>query len=159
VRAPACCICPEQLHCQSNFGKACNRNGGRKIPRQGRHVEPRGLLVIEVPRLDSLSYRLYRERWPGLQAPQHTVLYSKETLLRQVTGAGFEVVDYLPYGAYPAYFYLFAGAAFKLLKGRGLDFGKIVIPYFLLQLLLTPILLFERSLNLSMQTIVLRKLP
>jgi SAM-dependent methyltransferase len=126
--------------------------------RQAREaLKPDGRLVIEVPRFDSVTYRLYRERWPGLQAPQHTVLYSKETLLRQVTGAGFEVVDYLPYGAYPAFFYLFAGAAFKLLKGRGLDFGKIVVPYFLIQLLLTPVLLFERRMNLSMQTIVLRK--
>lgn len=131
----------------------------RSLRKAREALRPDGLLVIEVPRLDSLSYRLYHERWPGLQAPQHTVLYSKETLLRQVAAAGFEVVDYLPYGAYPAYFYLFAGAAFKLLRGRGLDFGKVVIPYFLLQLLLTPLLLFEKKLNLSMQTIVLRKLP
>lgn len=131
----------------------------RSLKKAREALQSDGLLVIEVPRLDSLSYRLYHERWPGLQAPQHTVLYSKETLLRQVAAAGFEVVDYLPYGAYPAYFYLFAGAAFKLLQGRGLDFGKVVIPYFLLQLLLTPLLLFEKKLNLSMQTIVLRKLP
>jgi SAM-dependent methyltransferase len=131
----------------------------RSLRKAREALQPDGRLVIEVPRLDSLSYWLYRERWPGLQAPQHTVLYSRETLLKQVTGAGFEVVDHLPYGAYPAYFYLFAGAAFKLLKGRGLDFGKIVVPYFLIQVLLTPVLLFERKLNLSMQTIVLRKLP
>lgn len=30
-----------------------------------------GRLVIEVPRLHSLSYQLYREHWPGLQAHQH----------------------------------------------------------------------------------------
>ena len=120
-------------------------------------LKPEGRLVIEVPRLDSLSYRLYGDRWPGLQAPQHTVLFTKATLLRQVAGAGLEVVDYLPYGAYPAYFYLFAGAAFKLLKGRGLDLGKVVVPYFLGQVLLTPVLLFERRLNLSMQTVICRK--
>jgi SAM-dependent methyltransferase len=40
-----------------------------------------GRLVIEVPRLDSVTYRLFHQRWPGLQAPQHTVLYTKETLL------------------------------------------------------------------------------
>lgn len=120
-------------------------------------LKPEGRLVIEVPRLDSLSYRLYRSRWPGLQAPQHTVLFSKATLLRQVAKAGLEVVDYMPYGAYPAYFYLFAGAAFKLLKGRGLDLAKVVVPYFIGQLLLAPILLFEKRLNLSMQTVVCRK--
>ncbi len=122
-------------------------------------LKPNGRVVIEVPRLDSLSYRLYGDRWPGLQAPQHTVLFTRDTLLRHVAKAGLEVVDYLPYGAYPAYFYLFAGAAFKLLKGRGLDLGKVVLPYFLGQVLLSPVLLFERQLNLSMQTVVCRRAP
>ena len=120
-------------------------------------LKPEGRLVIEVPRLDSLTYRLYGDRWPGLQAPQHTVLFSRETLLRQLAKADLEVVDYLAYGAYPAYFYLFAGAAFKLLKGRGLDLGKVVVPYFVGQVLLSPMLLFEKRLNLCMQTVVCRK--
>jgi len=120
-------------------------------------LKPKGCAVIEVPRLDSLSYSLYGDRWPGLQAPQHTVLFTKESLLRHVAGAGLEVVDYLPYGAYPAYFYLFAGAAFKLLKGRGLDLGKAVLPYFLGQVFFSPVLLFEKQLNLSMQTVICRR--
>ncbi len=40
--------------------------------------------------------------------------------------AGFEVVDYLPYGAFPAYFYLFTGVAFRLLKGRGLNLDRAI---------------------------------
>jgi len=130
---------------------------GRSLLQARAALKPEGRLVIEVPRLDSLSYRLYGDRWPGLQAPQHTVLYTKETLLRQIGKAGLEVVDYLPYGAYPAYFYLFAGAAFTLRKGRGLDLGKVVLPYLLGQALLLPLLLFERRLNLSMQTVVCRR--
>lgn len=129
----------------------------RSLAKAREALKPRGLLLVEVPRLDSLSYRLYRERWPGLQAPQHTVLYTRETLLREVEASGFEVVEYLPYGAYPAYFYLFAGAAFKVLRGRGLDLRKIVVPYFLGQLLLLPLLLFEKQLNLAMQTVVCRR--
>ena len=58
-------------------------------------VKPDGRLIIEVPRLDSLTFWLYHERWPGLQAPQHTVLYEKKTLLRVLQQSGFEVVDYL----------------------------------------------------------------
>lgn len=116
-----------------------------------------GRLVIEVPRLDSASYRWYRERWPGLQAPQHTVLYSREMLLRFVRRAGFEVLDYLPYGAFPAYFYLFTGLAFKILKGKGLNLSWAIYPYVLGQIVLSPLLLFERRLNLAMQTVVCRK--
>lgn len=120
-------------------------------------LAPNGHLIIEVPRLDSLSFNLYRERWPGLQAPQHTVLYSKASLLAMVEKAGLHVVDYLPYGAFPAYFYLFTGLAFKFLKGKGLNLDRAVVPYFIGQALLSPVLLFARHLNLAMQTVILRR--
>ncbi len=116
-----------------------------------------GRLVIEVPCLDSVTWKIYRERWPGLHAPQHTVLFTRHSLHTMVEAAGLEVVDQLSYGALPAYYYLFAGAAFKLLKGRGLAPERAVLPYFLGQVLLFPVLLFERHLNLAMQTIVCRR--
>jgi len=119
-------------------------------------LAPDGRLVIEVPRLDSVSFRLFHERWPGLQAPQHTALYTRRSLLEMVGRAGLEVVDYLPYGAFPPYFYLFAGVAFKLGRGRGINLARAIYPYFLGQVLLAPLLLFERRLNLAMQTVVCR---
>ena len=115
------------------------------------------LMVIEVPRLDSVTFKLYRDRWPGLQAPQHTVLYTRDTLRSMVTRAGLEIVDWLPWGAFPAYFYLFAGAAFTVLKGKGLNLGRAVYPYFLGELALSPMLAFEKQLNLAMQTVVVRR--
>ena len=117
-------------------------------------LAPGGKLVIEVPRLDSVSFRLFQERWPGLQAPQHTMLFDAATLPRMLEKAGLRVSEHLPYGAFPAYFYLFCGLAFKLLRGRGLDLSKAIYPYFAGQLLLAPVLLFERRLNLAMQTVV-----
>jgi SAM-dependent methyltransferase len=120
-------------------------------------LAPRGLMLIEVPRLDSASFRLYGDRWPGLQAPQHTMLFTRATLHAMVERAGLEVVDWLPWGAFPAYFYLFTGAAFKLLRGRGLDLGRAMAPYFAGELLAAPLLAFERRLNLAMQTIVVRR--
>jgi SAM-dependent methyltransferase len=116
-----------------------------------------GRLVIEVPRLDSLSYRLYHERWPGLQAPQHTILFSQQSLLKMVRSQGLEVVEYLPYGAFPPYFYLFTGLAFKFLRGRGLNLDRAILPYFVGQLLCSPLLMFQRNLNLAMQTVVCRR--
>lgn len=130
---------------------------GRTLRHALELLSPTGRLIIEVPRLDSVSYRLFKERWPGLQAPQHTALYSRQTLLDMVGNAGLEVIEYLPYGAFPAYFYLFAGTAFKWLKGRGLNLSRAIYPYFLGQFLMLPILLFERRLNLAMQTVVCRR--
>jgi SAM-dependent methyltransferase len=120
-------------------------------------LAPSGRLVIEVPRLDSTTFRLYRERWPGLQAPQHTVLFDREHLLAGVRAAGLEVEAYLPYGAFPAFFYFFAGTAFKILRGKGLDLSKAIYPYFLGQILFSPILAFEKQLNFAMQTVVCRR--
>ena len=129
----------------------------RSLATAHRVLRPGGTLVIEVPRLDSRTFRWFGDRWPGLQAPQHTVLYDRDALVRAVTSTGFEVVEYLPYGAFPAYFYLFTGAAFRLLKGRGLDLDKAIVPYFLGQVLTFPLMAFEKRLNLAMQTVVCRR--
>jgi SAM-dependent methyltransferase len=129
----------------------------RSLRTARRVLKPGGTLVVEVPRLDSRTFTWFGSRWPGLQAPQHTVLLDRAHLIDAVRLAGLEVVDYLPYGAFPAYFYLFTGFVFHLLKGRGLPLDGSVLPYFLGQLLLSPLLLFERRLNLAMQTVICRK--
>lgn len=115
-----------------------------------------GRLVVEVPRLDSVSHWLYRERWPGWQAPQHTLALDKKQLLRMMDVAGLEVIEYMPYGAYPGYFYMYAGAAFKLSQGKGLDLKKSIKSYLAGQIITSPVMLFERHLNLSMQTVICR---
>ncbi len=119
-------------------------------------LAPGGVMVIEVPRLDSLSHTLYQDRWPGWQAPQHTVALDRARFEDLIDKAGLEVTEYMPYGAYPGYFYLYAGLAFKLLKGKGIDLGKAIYSYLLGQILLSPVIAFERQLNLSMQTVVCR---
>jgi 2-polyprenyl-3-methyl-5-hydroxy-6-metoxy-1,4-benzoquinol methylase len=115
-----------------------------------------GKLIIEVPRLDSLTFKLFGRKWPGVQAPQHTVLYDKKAFMAMLEKNGFKVVKYMPYGAFPPYFYIFAGSYFKIM-GKNLNLNRIIFPYFLGQLLLTPILIFQKVLNLSMQTVVCEK--
>jgi SAM-dependent methyltransferase len=129
----------------------------RSLHTAWRVLKPGGTLIVEVPRLDSRTFSWFRNRWPGLQAPQHTVLLDRDRLLRFVSDAGFDTVDYLPYGAFPAYFYLFTGVAFTVLGGRGLNLRRAILPYFAGQLLASPLLVFERRLNLAMQTVVCRK--
>ena len=120
-------------------------------------LKPDGRLIIEVPRLDSTTFRLFGDRWPGLQAPQHTVLFDRESFLAAMNKAELDVVEYLPYGAFPAFFYFFAGAAFKLLRGKGLDLSRAIYPYFIGQILFAPVLAFEKQLNFAMQTVICRR--
>lgn len=116
-------------------------------------LKKEGKLIIEVPRLDSFTFKLFGRKWPGIQAPQHTALYDKKKFIAMAEKNGFKVIQYLPYGAFPPYFYLFAGTYFKWV-GKGLKLNRIIFPYFLGQLLLTPVLIFQKYLNISMQTIV-----
>jgi SAM-dependent methyltransferase len=122
-----------------------------------RALAPGGRMVIEVPRLDSLSFRLFKDRWPGLQAPQHTAVYDRAALLKAVDRAGLDVIDYLPYGAFPPYFYLFCGLAFCVLKGRGLNLQKAIYAYFAGQLLALPLLPILPHVNFAMQTVICRR--
>lgn len=119
-------------------------------------VKDSGRIIIEVPRLDSVTFKLFKEKWPGVQAPQHTIMFDKEHFIKICESEGLVVEKYLPYGAFPSYFYIFAGAYFKTI-GKGLDLDKIVAPYFLGQFIMSPILFFEKKLNLSMQTLVLKR--
>ena len=119
-------------------------------------LRPGGRLIVEVPRLDSLSFRMFGSRWPGLQAPQHTALYDRAHLIQVMERAGFEVIEHLPYGAFPPYFYLFCGTAFLLLRGRGLNLDRAIHVYFAGQLLLLPLLPLLQQVNFGMQTVVCR---
>jgi SAM-dependent methyltransferase len=126
----------------------------RSLKMAAANLKEDGRLILEVPRLDSVSFRLFQERWPGIQAPQHTLLFDRKTLLEFVSDSGLRVIDYLPYGAFPPYFYLFTGTAFKILKGKGINLTRVVVPYFIGQFALFPILLFSKRLNLAMQTVI-----
>jgi len=116
-----------------------------------------GKLIVEVPRLDSITFKLFGRKWPGVQAPQHTVMYDKKAFINMMKKNGFKVIKYLPYGAFPPYFYVFAGSYFKII-GKNLNLNRIIFPYFLGQLILTPILWFQKYLNLSMQTVICEKI-
>jgi SAM-dependent methyltransferase len=120
-------------------------------------LTPGGLLVIEVPRLDSLSFRLFKSRWPGVQAPQHTALFDRERLVRMVSSAGFEVVEHLPYGAFPPFVFLFCGAAFVLRRGRGHNLARASYASVAGQLLLWPVLALLTRMNFAMQTVICRR--
>jgi len=120
-------------------------------------MKKNGRLIIEVPRLDSFTYKLFRNRWPGVQAPQHTILFNKANFINMIEKNGFKVIEYLPWGAFPAYFYIFTGTYFKLF-GKGMNLNNIIFPYFIGQAILSPILLFSKYLNLCMQTIICERI-
>lgn len=55
-------------------------------------LEPGGAIVVEVPGDDSLARRVYGPFWFPHLAPQHVALFSRATLARALSDAGFEDV-------------------------------------------------------------------
>lgn len=131
-------------------------NPAKSLEMAGKVLKKGGKLIIEVPRLDSLTYRIFGRKWPGVQAPQHTALYSKKTFMQLIEKKGFRIIQYLPYGAFPPFFYVFAGTYFSIF-GKGLKLNKVLPFYILGEILLTPVLLLHKYMNLSMQTIICEK--
>jgi ubiquinone/menaquinone biosynthesis C-methylase UbiE len=58
----------------------------RRILRDG------GIVVIEVPNSDSLTFRLFGQQWYPLDVPRHLQHFASETLRRSLEQAGFTIV-------------------------------------------------------------------
>jgi SAM-dependent methyltransferase len=54
-------------------------------------LRPGGLLYIETPNIDSLSFRWSREYWFGLDPPRHLWLFSPTTLTLALEKCGFTI--------------------------------------------------------------------
>ncbi|OGR04112.1 MAG: hypothetical protein A2284_09235 [Deltaproteobacteria bacterium RIFOXYA12_FULL_61_11] len=126
----------------------------RSLKTAGSLLRQGGRLLLEVPRLDSLTGKLFGSHWPGLQAPQHTMLLTERSLRALVDRAGLTLLDYRCHGSFPIYFYFFTGCAFSLLRGKGLDLRSMVGPYFLGQLATYPLMKVLAKANVAMQLAV-----
>jgi SAM-dependent methyltransferase len=56
-----------------------------------RLLKPGGILWIATPNLDSRGHASFGRDWIGLDPPRHLVLFTRSSLARAVTGAGFEL--------------------------------------------------------------------
>lgn len=54
-----------------------------------RVVAPSGTLVVVTPNHKSLGHRLFTDRWRGLEPPRHLQVFSRSSLARAATAAGW----------------------------------------------------------------------
>lgn len=54
-------------------------------------LKPGGKLLIRVPNIGSLQYRLLGDRWKGLEMPRHLVMYRPKPLKHMLQEAGFQI--------------------------------------------------------------------
>ncbi|OGW29176.1 MAG: hypothetical protein A2X59_08165 [Nitrospirae bacterium GWC2_42_7] len=52
-----------------------------------------GYIIIEVPNIESLGPRLFRDKWSAIDAPRHLYHFNPATLSLLVSKAGFDIED------------------------------------------------------------------
>jgi SAM-dependent methyltransferase len=52
-----------------------------------------GALIIQVPNINSLAFKLFRKNWCALDVPRHLYHFDKRHLARMIEEAGFKVKD------------------------------------------------------------------
>ena len=56
-----------------------------------RILSDQGRLVLQVPNIESIQFKLFGARWYGLDVPRHLVNYSSESLFRLLSESGFTI--------------------------------------------------------------------
>jgi 2-polyprenyl-3-methyl-5-hydroxy-6-metoxy-1,4-benzoquinol methylase len=56
-----------------------------------RIVKPGGVVIVQVPNLDSWQFRWFGVRWYGLDVPRHVVDYSQSAILGLLESSGFRI--------------------------------------------------------------------
>jgi SAM-dependent methyltransferase len=118
-----------------------------------RFLKPQGILVIEVPNIDSLQYRLFRSRWQPLEIPFHLNHFSPTSLQQNlVDNFNLKVlkISYFSHRVSPSAFLLSIFPFFtpKMMRQKkGAYPFSIKLCYLLGQLLVYPFVLAEASLK------------
>jgi 2-polyprenyl-3-methyl-5-hydroxy-6-metoxy-1,4-benzoquinol methylase len=64
-------------------------NPRRVLTEVSRILRPNGSVILQVPNIDSLQFKMFGSRWYGLDIPRHVIDYSKNSMLRLLAESGF----------------------------------------------------------------------
>ncbi len=62
-----------------------------------RLLKPEGLLMIGLPNIDSLQFRIFTDKWHGLHPPYHLSFFTLSTLRMALQNTGFQVECFSKY--------------------------------------------------------------
>jgi SAM-dependent methyltransferase len=116
-------------------------------------LKPGGLMILETPNINSLSFKIFKRKWQPLHIPEHLNFFSPTVLERIVNQAGGVVqkVSFFSFRASPAVIPLSLFPFFEPCKIRRLFKGKypfqIKLVYLILQVIFLPLTLCEALLR------------
>ena len=108
-------------------------------------LKPGGLIIVEVPNLDSVGFRIFKRRWQPLEIPTHLHHFTPGTLQKVFETAGkIQIVrtDFFSHRVSPSALVLSAFSALSPRRTRKKYAGRYPLPwlglYLFLQLLAYP---------------------
>jgi len=57
-----------------------------------RKLVTNGIMIVEVPNIDSLGIKLLKDKWYFIKNPEHISYFSEDTLILMLEKAGFEII-------------------------------------------------------------------
>jgi 2-polyprenyl-3-methyl-5-hydroxy-6-metoxy-1,4-benzoquinol methylase len=64
-------------------------NPRRVLTEVSRILRPNGVVILQVPNIDSWQFKAFGAKWYGLDIPRHVIDYSRESMLRLLNDSGF----------------------------------------------------------------------
>lgn len=59
-----------------------------------RILKDEGLMVIQLPNIESIEAKFFRNRWFNLDAPRHVIHFSPSTITKMLSKNGFEIIKF-----------------------------------------------------------------
>jgi SAM-dependent methyltransferase len=88
-----------------------------------------GTLLLSTPNIDSLQFKISKERWFGLDLPRHLYYYSYETIVTMLEKNGFDVVKVTyPLLDFPLDFFHSLKAKWLYKGSKLLNFKILILP-------------------------------
>jgi 2-polyprenyl-3-methyl-5-hydroxy-6-metoxy-1,4-benzoquinol methylase len=64
-------------------------NPRRVLSEVSRILRPEGVVILQVPNIDSWQFKAFGARWYGLDIPRHVIDYCKDSMLKLLDDSGF----------------------------------------------------------------------
>jgi len=119
-----------------------------------RVLKDTGILILAIPNLGSLQFKVFRERWAGLRVPVHLYNYSSDTITKLLDKYDFTIKHisyfsfrYNPFSLICSLLPGFDPQLMKVMESEGKNpLGKKVL-YFFLQMFVLPVTTIESLLR------------
>jgi cyclopropane fatty-acyl-phospholipid synthase-like methyltransferase len=118
-------------------------------------LNPKGIIVAEVPDYNSLTQTLQKEYWQGWHSPRHTVLFHQKAFKKLAEKHQLKLKKILRYGSLDAFTLWWMGTLEKrkfnwATKSYENEFWPLVFK----KILTFPLFLFEKIIPLGIQTVI-----